>query len=84
MKTKLFCIGDLKLDTDYIYNRPNGGTTYCYGKIRIDSNFIIECDDEGFSGVAGDIDGAELNTWKKVCDHLYNNYRRDVEQITLC
>ena len=69
---------------DYIYKRPNGGTTYCYGEIEEDSNFEVVCADENYDGCAGDIEGDVLNTWKKVCDYLYENYRQDVEQIETC
>lgn len=71
-------------NADYVYKRPNGGTTYCYGEIEEDSNFEIVCDNEDYDGCAADIDGEKLNTWKKVCDYLYENYRQDVEQIETC
>ncbi len=72
------------MSADYIYKRPNGGTTYCYGDIQEDSNFEVVCDDENYDGIAGDIDGEKLNTWKKVCGYLYKNYRQDVEQVSSC
>ena len=30
-----------KYDKDYIHNKKNGGTIYCYGNIEEDSNFIL-------------------------------------------
>tara|TARA_R110002020_G_scaffold60316_1_gene163596 strand:- start:522 stop:743 length:222 start_codon:yes stop_codon:yes gene_type:complete len=71
-------------NTDYIYKRPDGGTTHCYGKIEDDSNFELVCADEDYDGIADDVDAEELNTWKKVCDYLYENYRKDVEEIVSC
>ena len=68
----------------YIYKRPDGGTTHCYGKIKDDSSFEIICTNEEYDGIAGDIDAEEFNTWKKVCDYVYKNYRKDVEEIVTC
>jgi len=69
---------------DYIYNRKDGGTIYCFGKIEEDSNFHIVCDDEMYDGIACDVDAIKLNTWKKVCDYLIKNYRHDIEEICTC
>tara|TARA_R110002020_G_scaffold472026_1_gene699625 strand:+ start:715 stop:939 length:225 start_codon:yes stop_codon:yes gene_type:complete len=69
---------------EYIYNRANNGKTFCYGKIQDDSNFHVVCSNEEYDGIAGDIDAAELNTWKKICEYLYKNYRKDIEQIETC
>ena len=69
---------------EYIYNRANNGKTFCYGKIQDDSNFHVVCSNEEYDGIAGDIDAAELNTWKKICEYLYKNYRKDIVEITTC
>ena len=69
---------------DYIYKRKDGGTTYCYGDIEEDSNFHLACDDEEYDTVACTIDTNEYNTWRKVCKHLDENYRHDIEQIETC
>jgi|TARA_R110000868_G_scaffold163865_1_gene396256 hypothetical protein len=71
---------------DYIYKRKNGGTTFCYGNIEEDSNFSLVCDNEDFDGIANDIDVLEdkLNTWKRVCQYLEQNYNNKIEQIETC
>ena len=68
----------------YVYERPNGGTTVCYGNIKEDSNFAITCADEDYDGISADIDASELNSWHKVCDYLYNNYHKQVEEVVTC
>ena len=68
----------------YIYKRPNGGKTFCYGDIKEDSNFAITCADEDYDGISADIDTSELNSWHKVCDYLYNNYHKQVEEVVAC
>jgi hypothetical protein len=92
MKTKTFCIGDLKLikksdyqKTFYIYKKKiDDDTIDCYGTIECDSNFVITCIDEYDDGIVADIDTDELNTWKKVCEYLENNYDGDIVEITTC
>lgn len=69
---------------DYIYKRKDGGATWCYGKVEEDSNFSIVCGNEKYDGIAADVDTAINNTWFKVCKHLENNYRKDIEQIESC
>jgi hypothetical protein len=73
-----------RYDKDYIHNKKNGGTIYCYGNIEEDSNFYVVCDNEYFDGVACDVDAIKLNTWKKVCEYLIKNYRHDIEEISTC
>ena len=69
---------------DYKYNKKDGGTIFCYGDIEWDSNFSVVCDNEEYDGITADIDVEVHNTWKKVCDYLVVNYRKDVEQIETC
>tara|TARA_R110001632_G_scaffold209708_1_gene334497 strand:- start:19 stop:249 length:231 start_codon:yes stop_codon:yes gene_type:complete len=76
----------MTITTDYIYKRKDGGTTYCYGDIEEDSNFVVACDNEDFDGVVCDIDSVRdnLNTWKKVCKYLEERHRPDIEQLETC
>ena len=69
---------------DYSYQRKDGGKTYCYGNIQPDSNFSICCDDESLDGIAADVDGESLNTWRKVCRYLEKSYNNKSEEITTC
>ncbi len=75
-----------KTEIDYIYKRKDGGTTYCYGDIEEDSNFVVACDNEDFDGVVCDIDSVRdnLNTWRKVCKYLEERHRPDIEQLETC
>ncbi len=67
---------------DYIYTRKDGGTTYCYGEIREDSNFAIACDNEYRDGIWTDNDN--FTTWKQVCEYLESHYDRKIEQLETC
>lgn len=84
MKTKTFCIGDLKLNKTFTYKKSNNETIDCYGDIEWDSNFEIICDDEYDDGIVADIDTTVHNTFKKVCEYLENNYDGDIVEITTC
>lgn len=68
------------METTYIYNRKDGGTTYCYGEVREDSNFVIHCDNELDDGVW--CDNTKLRTWPAVCRYLEKNYNTKIEEIS--
>ena len=65
---------------DYVHNKPNGDTIYCYGDINENSNFFVECDNEYNSGHVEDVDPTKQNTWKRVCEYLLL-WRSDIEQV---
>ncbi len=65
----------------YTYNRADGGTTKCYGEIKVDSSFFICCENEMDDGHVEDLEGETHNTWEKVCRYLENNGYTKVEQI---
>lgn len=67
---------------DYIYNRKNGGTTYCYGTVEPDSNFEVICRDESHDGIYTDYEG-QL-TWLSVCKYLEENYNDGIEELVSC
>lgn len=69
------------MDIDYIYDRKDGGTTYCYGKLVDDDNFSVVCEDEWEDGIWADRDPAKLRTWKDICQYLEENYSSSIEQI---
>jgi len=63
----------------YIYNRKDGGTTFCYGKLLRDSNLYVTCDDEYYDGI---VDDNEHTTWHAVCAHLETFYNTQIEEIS--
>ena len=72
------------MPADYVYKKKDGNTIDCYGKIHEDSNFAVVCENELYDGIAADIEGDKYNTWKKVCDYLVTNYRKDVVEVETC
>ena len=69
---------------DYVYNRKDGGQTYCYGSIEDDSNFEVVCEDEYNDGIwAGEV-GFEPKTWPQVCEYLEKYYDAKIEQLEAC
>ena len=69
---------------DYIYKRKDGGTTYCYGEVREDSNFEVTCDNEINDGVYCDNDSEKNNTWRRVAKHLEEVYDTQIEELVAC
>ena len=70
--------------SSYIYKKPDGREIHCYGNIKDDSNFEIVHANEYYDAISGEIDSSKLNTWKKICDYLHKNHRKDIEQIVTC
>jgi|TARA_R110002072_G_scaffold118073_2_gene249269 hypothetical protein len=70
--------------SDFIYKKQNSDTIDCYGTVEWDSNFSVICDNENYDGIVSDIDAEKYNTWKKVCDYLIENYRKDIVEIESC
>lgn len=70
------------MEPDYIYNRKDGGTTYCYGEVLEDSNFSLVDDDEELDGIVADYTGP--TSWHSVCVYLEKNYSTTVEQLESC
>ena len=68
-----------KTTADYVYHRKDGGTTFCYGEVREDSNFDIVCENENYDNVWTDNDSCR--TWNQVCKYLENNYNPHIEQL---
>lgn len=64
----------------YTYQRKDGGTTDCFGKIAEDSNFDVVCEDEAFDSVY--TDNENLTTWRQICMFLEANYNSKIEEIT--
>lgn len=64
---------------DYTYNRKDGGTTLCYGKVLEDSNFDIACQNEYQDGTW--TGNENWTTWHQVCAYLEDNYSTQIEQI---
>lgn len=70
----------------YTYNRADGGTTVCYGKLEEGSNFELICRSELADGIVADIDVTEkeTNTWFKICKMLEKTYNKHIEEIITC
>lgn len=66
----------------FVFIKEDGSEIWCYGKIELDSNFSICCDDEEYDGIVADIDTDVQNTWTKICNYLLERYRKDITQIT--
>lgn len=64
---------------DYIYTRKDGGTTFCYGKLREDSNIYVTCDSEALDGVITD---NSRRTWHGVCVYLEKSYSSQIEELS--
>ena len=69
---------------DYTYNRKDGGTTSCYGKVEEDSNCVVVCDDENNDGIWAGEFGFEPKTWPQVCEYLEKYYDSKIEQLETC
>lgn len=72
------------MDKAYTYQRKDGGTTDCYGKLTKTSNFQITCDDEFKDGIAADVEMASIWNWEQVCQYLEKNYDTKIEEVTAC
>lgn len=66
---------------DYVYQRKDGGTTLCYGKVRPESNFEVTCDNEWNDGI---FNSDSFRTWKQACEYLEKYYDRQIEQLVAC
>lgn len=69
---------------DYVYNRKDGGQTYCYGSIEWDSNFSVVCDNEYLDGIWCGDEGFTPKTWLQVCEYLEKYYDSKIEQLETC
>lgn len=67
------------MDKQYTYNRKDGGTTECYGKLDQYSNIQVTCDNEWLDGVITD---NVLTSWQAVCKSLEKNYNGKIEELT--
>ncbi len=68
----------------YVYTRKDGGETWCYGHMRLDSNYAVCCEDEELDGIwAGDIDFNPTN-WREVCEYLEEHYDSQIVQLETC
>lgn len=66
----------------YIYNRKDGGTTYCYGKLEEDANFDVICYNECYDGTWAERDPEVHKEWKDICEFLEANYNTRIEEIS--
>ena len=74
----------IKSSCDYEYKRKDGGTIWCYGELKWDSNISVVCDDETLDGIWAERDNYIQKTWHDVCEYLEREYAADIEQLEAC
>ena len=71
---------------DYIFtDTKNNIKIYCYDELNIYSNFHVVCEDENYDGDflgEEEFDIENNCNWDYVCKYLYENYRKDIVEIT--
>ena len=66
--------------------KKKDGEVWCYGVLQDNSNFDVICDNEAYDGIYANgnpkNDGGGFSSWQEVVNHLLNNYRHDIEEIS--
>ena len=62
-----------------IISQIDNHNIYCYGKIKPNSTFQVDCEDHSKSEIVSDIDTETHDTWESVIDYLENG--TDISEI---
>lgn len=71
------------MQKEYIYERKDGGTTDCYGKLNQNSNIQLACVDEFNDTIWIPVRGVG-NSWQAVCRWLERTHDNQIEEMIAC